>query len=274
LDIRSTPVEPDNFQGSLRTLRFNTSVAIAKKVFDGMTTLTDLMKQEICNKFYIDPRFIGVWTSGVSTALFKPENYDGVEIRKKLGLINKFIVFYHGSLSLYRGIEESIESIRILKKECDDIVLFLLGKSPRARDLLVIKELIQKSEVQDNVIIHSAVCYEDVPKYISMCDVGIVPLPDLPYWRYQCPLKLLEYLAMKKVVIVTDIPANREVIGESKCGIYVSSLDPEKIANAITYAYDNRDKLKEWGSDGRVIVEEKYSRNEVAKDLESFLLKG
>ena len=105
-----------------------------------------------------------------------------------------------------------------------------------------------------------------------MCDVGIVPLPDLPDWRSQCPLNLLEYLAMGKVVIATDIPANRKVIGKSKCGIYVSSADPREIAKAIMYAYDNKDELKEWGSYGRAIINAKYSWKKVAEDFENYLL--
>ena len=67
--------------------------------------------------------------------------------------------------------------------------------------------------------------YEDVPKYISMSDVAIIPLPDMHYWRSQSPLKLLEYLAMTKTVIISDIPAHRAVIGDA-CGIYSPSLHP------------------------------------------------
>jgi len=86
------------------------------------------------------------------------------------------------------------------------------------------------------------------------------------------PLKLLEYLAMKKVVIVTDILAHRLVVGTEKCGIYVSSVKPTEIAKSIMYAYRNREKLEEWGAAGRTIIDEKYSWEKVAKDLESYLL--
>jgi glycosyltransferase involved in cell wall biosynthesis len=105
-----------------------------------------------------------------------------------------------------------------------------------------------------------------------MCDVGIIPLPDHPYWRFQSPLKLLEYLAMEKVVILTDIPAHRAVIGEAKCGVYISAVNPTKIAGAIEYAYLNKGNLEEWGKMGRKIVKEKYTWEKVAMDLENYLL--
>lgn len=273
LDVRSTPVLSENrdrgLLGSLDIFWFNISVVIAKKMFDGLTTITTKMKRQICSTFRIHPKFIGVWTSGVSTTLFKPENYDEIQMRKKLGLNNKFIVFYHGNLSVHRGIVESVRGIEILSGKYDDCVLFLLGKGSAVPFLT---EVLLKNTVKHRVIIHDVVDYIDVPKYIAMCDVGIVPLPDLPDWRYQCPLKLLEYLAMKKVAIVTDIPANREIVGNSKSGIYVPSTAPKEIAKAIIYARNNREKLKEWGSYGRAITNKKYSWEKVAEDLDNYLM--
>jgi len=269
LDIRSIPVEIKGFRGFVEKTFYDFSIHMSKKFFDGITTLTPLMKMDICKQFHIDTRFVGVWTSGVSIDLFLPEKYNGFEMRRKLGLDDKFIIFYHGVFMISRGLLETIESIEIIKRKYPKIVLFLLGKGSALQDM---EELIKARKIRDNVIIHDAVDYMSVPNFISMCDVGIIPLPDLPDWRHQCPLKLLEYLAMKKVVIVTDIPANREVIGNCKCGIFVSSNKPDEIAKAIIKAYNNKAKLKEWGSYGREIIEKKYSWEKVAKDLENYLL--
>lgn len=270
LDIRSTPVETTGRRGHRYTLCFYTAVYIAKKLFDGMTIITHPMKKKICDRFNINSRLVGVWSSGTSLTLFRPEkNVDkGKMLRKKFGLSRKFIVFYHGNFGSCRGLVETINSIEILKDKFSDIVLFLIGTGPA---LHVLEELIHKKGIQDRVVIQGPVEHSDVPKFIAMCDVGIVPLPDMPDWRHQCPLKLLEYLAMKKVVIVTDIPANREVIGESKCGIFISSANPDEIANAITYAYNNKEKLTEWGSIGRSIVRKRYSWKRLAKVFENYL---
>ena len=271
LDIRSTPVERVGLLGYVKTLFFDASVRIARKLFDGITIITPLMKKEICDKFHIDPKLVGVWTSGVSTELFKPEKYivRQIEFKRRIGLNDKFVIIYHGAFSFKRGIIETVDSIAFLGGEYRKVVLFLLGSGPALPNL---KRLIQKKGIQDRVVIHRPVDYKDVPEYVAMCDVGIAPLPDIPDWRNQCPLNLLEYLAMRKVVIVTDIPANREIVGKSKCGIYVSSADPREIAKAIMYAYDNRKVLKEWGFCGRAIVEEKYDWKKVAKDFESYLI--
>jgi len=267
LDIRSTPVKVKGFNGSLNILFFNISVCIAKGFFQGITTLTPLMRKEICERFAIDARSVGVWTSGVSTIIFNPENFSGSELREKFGLKNSFVVFYHGVIGEKRGIIETVKALNLLKNEYPALVLFLLGKA-----VFELESVIKELGIENMVMVHESVSYEQVPNYIAMCDVGIIPLPNLPYWRHQSPLKLLEYLAMKKVVIATDIPANREVIGTSKCGIYISSADPKEIADAIICAYDNREKLGTWGAYGRMVVEERYSWMKVAEDFEGYLL--
>jgi glycosyltransferase involved in cell wall biosynthesis len=271
LDIRSTPVEIVGFRGSIRKIWFSVSVLLAKKLFDGMTIITPLMKKEVCSRFNINPAKVGVWTSGVSDSLFNPQNLisESAELKRKLGLIGKFVVFYHGVFTATRGLQETIKAMKILKHRYSNAVLFLLGTGSIVSNL---QTLIQKEDLQDNVIIHNPIGHLEVPKFVGMSDVCIVPLPYHPYWRFQSPLKLLEYLAMEKVVILTDIPAHRAVIGEAKCGVYISSVNPMEIAKAIEYVYLNKDSLKERGKIGREIIKREYTWEIVAGSLEDYLL--
>jgi glycosyltransferase involved in cell wall biosynthesis len=271
LDIRTVPVETVGFRGFLQKFWFSVSILVAKKLFDGITIITPSMKKKICNDFDLNPDNVGVWTSGVSDSLFNPKNSipENAELKRRLGLTGKFVVFYHGVFTPTRGLTETIDAIKILIPKYPDIVFFLLGAGPSASTL---SALIQKEGLQGKVIIANPVDHSEVPKFIGMCDVGIVPLPDHPYWRFQSPLKLLEYLAMEKVVILTDIPAHRAVIGEAKCGVYISSVNQMEIAKAIECAYLNKDSLKEWGKIGREIVKREYTWEKVAENLENYLL--
>lgn len=270
LDIRSIPVEIEGFRGFLKGFCFDASVLMAKRLLDGVTTITSSMKDELSNRFHLNSEKVGVWTTGVSTTLFDPKNCvsDSIKLRRDLGLSDKFVVFYHGVFSTNRGLTQSISAIKMLESVCSDIVLFLLGTGPTVS---VLDELIQKQGLQDKVIIHKPVVHSEVPKYIGMSDVCISPLPNHPYWRSQCPLKLLEYLAMEKVVVATDIPPHRSIVGRSKCCICVKSVRPADIAEAIAYAYDNRERLENWGKLGRAIVEKQYTWQKVVNDLENYL---
>jgi glycosyltransferase involved in cell wall biosynthesis len=277
LDIRSTPLKAPVFlpnpkrgasQQEREMLLFSLSLILAKKKFDGITIVTELMKKEVCDRFNINPALVGVWTGAVSSSIFNPRNFDEKEIKRSLGLGDKFVVFYHGSLRV-GGLVETFQALRLLKTKQQDLVLFILGES---RFPIFWDNLAKELNIEKNVIFHRKVPYADVPGYIAMSDLPIVPLPDHPNWRNQCPLKLLEYLAMEKAVILTNIPANREIVGKCECGIYISSIDPEEIAQAITYAYRNRESLDQRGKIGRAIVEDKYTWEKVAQELRDYLL--
>jgi glycosyltransferase involved in cell wall biosynthesis len=271
LDIRTVPVETVGFRGFLRHFWFNISINLAKHFFDGITIITPLMRKDICSSFKIDPKTVGTWSSGVDTKLFDPAKSfnEGKELKKRLGLSNKFIVFYHGVLTATRGLEITIESINSLKKKYPDVVLLLLGAGPIESRL---KSLINSKQLQNNVVIHGPVDQLDVPKFISMSDVCIVPLPNHPYWRSQSPLKLLEYLSMEKIVILSDIPAHRLIIGEAQCGIFLSSVTSEEISKTIEYVYLNHDSLREYSKMGRQIVEKEFTWPKIALELENYVL--
>ncbi len=271
LDIRSVPVETFGFLGFLQNFWFTVSLLIAKKLFNGITVITPLMKSDICSRFGINPDDVGVWTSGVSDQLFKTANNSNEinDLRAEHGLTKKFVIFYHGVFTASRGLKETIESLKILKKEGYDVVLFLLGRGPA---LSLLTEVVKENQLEENVIIHSQVEYEKVPKFIQMADVCIVPLPDNTFWRSQSPLKLLEYLAMEKTVILTDIPAHKFVVGDSKCGVYIQSVTPIEIARSVIYVLNNSDKLAEWGKSGRKIICDGYTWEKVAGDLSNYLL--
>ncbi|MDR0374023.1 MAG: glycosyltransferase family 4 protein [Nitrososphaerota archaeon] len=271
LDVRSTPVEVIGLRARLLEFLFNVSVFISKRLFSGIVIVTSLMRAEVCRKFYLDPSKVGVWTNGVSLDLFNPSSVhaEGVKLGEQLGLNDKFIVFYHGAFSPTRGLTETIEAVKIVTQKNPDIVLLLLGDGPT---LLQLKGLIQQLGLQNNVIIHAPVPFEEVPKFIALSDVGLVPLPNNSYWRFQNALNLLEYMAMEKVVLATDIEANRIVVGDDACCVYIRLVNPAEIAQSIEYAYSHGDKLGDWGKSGRQLIQSGYTWEKVGDAVEQYLL--
>lgn len=270
LDIRSTSVEKTGWLGHVQDFMFDLGVMFARSVADGFTIITAQMRDEVATRYGISADSFGIWTSGVSTRFFRPDMYsdDARRLREENGLNGKFVVFYHGSLGMRRGIIETVESIDIVKNRCDDVVLFVLGSGAAQP---IIQRLIREKGLQGRVMLNDVVDYEEVPRYIAMADVAIVPLPNMKDWIHQCPLKLLEYMAMAKPVVITDIPANRSIVGDSECGIYVRSTNPEDIAEAILYSHVMRDRLSAWGAAGRAIVQERYDWKRVAQCLDEYL---
>lgn len=271
LDIRSPPVETSGLQGTLQITSYNISVNFARKLFNGVSALTPMMLDDVCKRFRILEKPVTYWSSGVSTALFDPKcSSQSATIRRELGIPeDAFVLFYHGSLSENRGIIQLVTAMSSLQTKNLNLVLLIVGQGPAEKK---IKSIISEKHIK-NVILHGSVPYEKVPHYIGTADVCIVPLPNHPFWLYQSPLKLLEYMSMEKVVIVTNIPAHRGIIGEGKFAIYISSVEPIKIEESIIYAYNNRDSLKSWGLEGRQIVLNEYTWTQIGEKLEKYFKK-
>lgn len=56
------------------------------------------------------------------------------------------------------------------------------------------------------LVLHGWIPYEDLPRHLDECDVGLVPYLDLPSIRASSPLKSLQYLAMGLPVLAFEYP--------------------------------------------------------------------
>ena len=266
LDIRSTPIR----LMKKRTIPFNLSLNMANNSFDRITILTNGMKNELVNNYNVNPKLISVQNDATSLEHF---DYDKNKeesslIRKELNLVDRFVIFYHGSINIQRGLIDCIKAMIQIKHTHPNIVLFLLGEGNILSEITKLKS---KYDL-NNVMLHSPVDYSIVPKYIGIADVGIVPLPDFAIWRNQMPNKLLEYLSMKKPVIVSDIQPHLDIINNEQCCIYFKERDISSLIKAIIYAYDNRELLTEHGAIGRSIIKTKYNWHRSAENYEKTLI--
>lgn len=266
LDIRSVPVEIHSATAHIKEQIYKLVLSISKIFLEGITVISPLMKKQICDEYSIDEDRVGIWSSGVSVETFSVSDVKRIDT---FPFNNKyFIVMYHGVLSKSRGLQETVKAIKLLEDRHRDIVFFILGDGDARKEL---ESLIKNLKLEGKVFLHNPVPNEEVPQYIAACDVGIIPLPNLVWWKVSSSLKLIEYLAMGKPVIVTDIEAHRNVIGDLPCGIFIKSSEPEEIAKGIEKAYNLRKKLKEMGRTRRELVTNKYTWEKQAENLLNFL---
>jgi glycosyltransferase involved in cell wall biosynthesis len=268
LNILSAPVDRFGIRYSVSRWRYNFSVCWAKLFFDGIIAISDLYREDISRRFRISPERIGVCTSGVSADLFNPRAIDrrlAEEIKSRLSVGDRVVIMYHGVLSSNRGLQEAVEALAMLDaEERSHVALIFLGQGPAAEK---IASLAQAQGVKDSVRLMEPVAYEEVPHWVSICDAGILPFPQIKWWRMSSPLKLLEYLAMEKPVILTDMPAHRAVTGNAACAFYIPDNSPSQIARAIRRVLSGKDVLGSLGKNGRQIVVRNYTWDRQAKNM-------
>ena len=266
LDIRTLPVDLNpGFREYLSVLRFQSSLQIALRFFDGLTVITEEMKRFVENHFDSGEKAIGVWSTGVDVTLFNP--FSVADRRKQHDLEGKFVVMYHGIFSPNRGLQQAIMAMNIVKRKYPDVVLFLLGSGEATEELFAIMKSL---DLQRNVVIHPAVSFERVPSFVQMADVGILPFPSCVEWNTSSPIKLAEYMAMGKPCLVTDIPAHRAVFGNDPFGWYIAECSPDFIARAIIDARVSKDKLGVIGVQARKFAVDKLSWEKQASVIKEY----
>ncbi|MFH1862233.1 MAG: glycosyltransferase family 4 protein [bacterium] len=261
-DVRTVPVKEDRGK-SYRV--FAENLQYAKKRFDGLTTITEALREEICRGFHFHPEQIAVWTSGVDAEHFKPQNAD--ELRQALNLSDQFVLFYHGAVNENRGVIELAQAMQYLD-DLPDIRLLIIGGGnqwAKLQDTVLLNNL-------SKVILKPGVSYRDIPRWIAVADLCVVPLPDHPWWKVSSPLKLMEYLAMGKPVLLTDILAHRVVLPDAEDAFYVNACHPEQIAAGIRRAYQQRSHFAEMSKKARSRAVQELSWGKQARLLRNYLL--
>jgi len=262
LDVRDIPI--DNEHKILKDI----SLYLSRYLMDGFTTISPELSEILNKKYHLQDKKKGIWSSAVSTQMFLEYNKTNDIAKKDTDL---FILIYHGTYAPTRGIENLIRSIGELTDPLKNTIkLFLIGMPQhKTKDLSL---LCEQLKITKQVEILPLVENNKMPVYIQASDVGVIPLsPDKEWWRVSVPLKSLEYLALGKPIIATSIPFHQKIFDMGDCGVMIDSNEPKEIADAITYLYHNKDKLKDMGQKGKEIIKKYYTWEHKAMEVECFL---
>lgn len=258
LDIRSLPVGSKGIRNTIEEYILNRKLQVASRHFDGITYITDEMERFCVEIYHLPVHRSEIWASGVDVVHFRPNG------TKKVG--NEFRLIYHGAIAGNRGLQSVVRALTMTRTR--DIRFTVLGKGNGVGE---IRRLIETLNLRDKVQILDSVPHKDVPYYINQADAGIIPLPDWPGWNTSSPIKLFEYLACCKPVIVTKIPAHTNVLAGRDFAFWADCSTPEDITQAIEAAYARRNEFEELGQKARQFVIENYTWKEQAQRLEVFI---
>jgi glycosyltransferase involved in cell wall biosynthesis len=263
LDVRSIPVET-NLQFDYRL-----SCLIANKFYDGTTFITkgtkEYIEQVINNKF----KKYSIFPSAVNQFLFSPTQVNNVPLNITQKTKDRFVIFYHGSISPNRGINLILDAIDQLKNIIPGILFVSISEGNN-----YITEYCEskKINISNNLLLLNVVKHEQMASYIQLADICIVPLPRILWWEISSPLKLMEYLAMEKPIILSDITAHLSVIPQnSKFVLYFNPDEPDDLGEKITQANHNINLLKSKSFMGREIILGQYTWDIQAGILEKFI---
>jgi PEP-CTERM/exosortase A-associated glycosyltransferase len=191
-----------------------------------VVTICESLRSEIA------PRVRGalhVVPNAVDTSLFSPRP-KSFEVASRWGLEGKRVVGYVGTFQPYEGLSTLIHALPKLLRQVGNAVLLITGGGGGQAEL---EQLTAEARLTDKVVFTGRVAHEQVLDIYAQADVLVYPRVSTRTTRITTPLKPLEAMAMGKPVIVSDLPAMRELVRPGETGLVFRAGDSDDLALTI-----------------------------------------
>lgn len=230
---------------------------LPKLNYDKLLIWTNNMKDKYLIPWGIDQRKIVLFPAALNLDSYNP-HIDCSDIKKKYGdkIISCVKTLYYTNAA---GIEYIIRAMKIVSKVHPEYKLLIFGDGSHR---IYLENVVKELGLEKFVQLPGGVPPEVYKKVCAATDVA----PHSFLYEFSTSVSLLEYMAMGRPCVVTDIGSVREFVGDS--AHIVKSADENSIAEGIIKLIENPKLRHELGIKARKRVEEKYSIKAAADTLE------
>lgn len=209
------------------------------------------------------PKLTQVLRAGINFKQFRLDiSGDAIREQYKLGK-EDIVLFFMGWHYLFSGLKEV--ALELSKTQNRNIKLLTVGDGDAYEELQQIRE---SYNLHDRIILAGKKSYQEIPAFIAASDVCLLPAyPTEKIMQDIVPIKMYEYMAMKKPVIATRLPGVLKEFGEDNGVVYIDRPE-DAVEKAIELVAGK--SLDELGSKARNFVE-RYSWDNIADEFEEIL---
>jgi colanic acid biosynthesis glycosyl transferase WcaI len=195
---------------------------------------------------YIDPEFI------------QPVSRSNNEFRARTGISEEaFVAMYSGSVSGKQGLQTYVEAAAAFEAD-ETVVCCLIGEGANLEEL----KTTAKDLALRRFMFLPLQPRETLAAQLSAADVLVITqralVTDIVF-----PGKLLYYMASGTAILaaVNQESETGRFIKEHKAGIVVPPEDPAALAGAIKWMKEHPDETRDFGRNGRRVIESQFDRS-------------
>jgi glycosyltransferase involved in cell wall biosynthesis len=218
-----------------------------------MTTGEEIRQRMIHVNGFRDSRIYSIPT-GIDICRFNPDKV------KPAFKPDNFAVGMVGVLRSWKGHVFLLKAIPDIVKQIPEVHFYIVGEGPQREN---IERIAKEMSLQDRISLLGH--REDIPEIMASLDVIVHP----SYAGEGIPQSLLQALAMKRPVIASDAGAIKEIIRDNTTGFLIEPENPHQIAEKVIAIYQRPDLRKVFGDNGRRLVEEEHSIEQMLDKIEA-----
>jgi PEP-CTERM/exosortase A-associated glycosyltransferase len=238
-------------EGSARYRLIRMLETHAARQADAVAVICEGLRKDLIARGIAADKII-VAPNGVDMALFGSPLAPDRAIGRKLGLGGADVVGFIGSFYDYEGLDDLIAAMPLLLAKRPKAHLLLVGGGPMEEAL---KRQAGASLAAERIHFIGRVPHEEVDRYYSLIDVLAYPRKAMRLTELVTPLKPLEAMAQRKLVVASNVGGHRELIEDGVTGSLFPAGDPQALADALDALFANREKWEQRRDVARRFVE-------------------
>ena len=194
--------------------------------------------------------------SGVDVNLFKPLGNTAED----------FTILYFGPLSSFRGVDVLLSAFKLVRRSLPSVRLRLLAREPNSNSYWF-----RKAENLANVdVITGLLNQKELVRHLSHASVVVLPFKFWP--QVECPLTILEAMAMEKTVVTTSMGAIPEIIRNWENGLLVPPKNSKQLAEVVVKLLNDPSQCEKIGRKARTYIEHFHDWNKIVEETLGVLL--
>jgi glycosyltransferase involved in cell wall biosynthesis len=149
-------------------------------------------------------------------------------------------LIYVGSVSRERGRDVMLEGLAEASRHGVPAHLTLVGANDE--QISYCRDYAKRLGIDSKVSVIGRVSGTEIPRYLRAADVGVCLWEDQPWWRFNPPTKLFEYLVAGLPVLASDIRTHTAYIQDGHNG-FIFAYSAAGFASAIQRLHEGRAEL-------------------------------
>jgi glycosyltransferase involved in cell wall biosynthesis len=216
--------------------------------------------REVINRG-VTPNKVAIVPNGVNDIVFNP-SVDPVSTIRDYGLEGCKIVTFVGQFTAQQDIPLLIQSAALVSGRTKDVKFLLIGDGPTRKEM---QNLVKRLGLESNVMFIGRVAHDAVPKLLAASHVTVVPFTRSESVREMIPLKVLEYWAMAKPVVATQVGVAGIPEAQHMKNVLIVDEDRASMADGIIRVLEDGALATTLGERGREEVARRYTWQSIAE---------
>ncbi len=236
------------------SLRYRLTRAMENYVFtkaDAITTICEGLRQDIIERGHNSEK-ITVIPNAVDIEKFTEDGVNTESLERELGLEDKIVLGFFGSFYEYEGLQQLLEAMSEIHHCQPRAHLLLVGGGPEEQR---ISEQIQKLNLTELVTLTGRVPHDEIQNYYQLTDIMVYPRLPMRLTDLVTPLKPLEAMAKRKLVIASDVGGHKELIDDGATGYLFRAGSSSALAQCVIQAIKEKPQWSKIHERGREYVE-------------------